>query len=153
MKTLANRGDRDEVIARLGQVSAASERRWGQMTAAQMICHLADSYRVALGEKKAGSLKPGWLQRTVVKRIALYMPMHWPQGVPTMPEVKQGVGGTNPADFEADRADLIALVKRFPANREACESTPHPLFGKMSYNHWMRWGYLHADHHLRQFGA
>jgi hypothetical protein len=153
MKTLANREDRDEVIARLRRVSATSERRWGQMTAAQMLCHLADSYRVALGEKKASSNNPGLLQRTLVKRIALYMPMHWPKGVPTMPEVKQGVGGTDPDDFEADRADLIELVIRFPANRQACENTPHPLFGKMSYNDWMRWGYLHADHHLRQFGV
>ena len=26
------------------------------------------------------------------------------------------------------------------------------LWGKMSARDWMRWGYLHADHHLRQFG-
>lgn len=152
MKTLANREDRDEVMARLRRVSAASERRWGQMTVSQMLCHLADSYRVALGERKAGAVT-GLLPRTLVKWIALHAPMHWPKGVPTMPEVKQGVGGTNPADFEADRADLIALVERFPANRQACEKTPHPLFGKMSYDDWMRWGYLHADHHLRQFGV
>lgn len=153
MKTLVNRDDKDEVIARLKRVNAASERQWGQMNAGQMICHLADSYRVALDERKAGGKKPGFLQRTLVKRIALYMPMHWPKGVPTMPEVKQGVGGTNPRDFEADRADLITLVERFPANRQTCENTPHPLFGKMSYDDWMRWGYLHADHHLRQFGV
>jgi Protein of unknown function (DUF1569) len=28
----------------------------------------------------------------------------------------------------------------------------HPLFGRMSASSWMRWAYLHADHHLRQFG-
>jgi hypothetical protein len=26
------------------------------------------------------------------------------------------------------------------------------MFGPMSERDWMRWGYLHADHHLRQFG-
>ena len=25
-------------------------------------------------------------------------------------------------------------------------------WGKMTAGDWMRWGYLHADHHLRQFG-
>jgi hypothetical protein len=30
---------------------------------------------------------------------------------------------------------------------------PHPIFGPLSYPQWMRWGYLHCDHHLRQFGA
>jgi hypothetical protein len=28
----------------------------------------------------------------------------------------------------------------------------HPIFGKMSETDWMRWAYLHVDHHLRQFG-
>jgi hypothetical protein len=153
MKTLANPEDRNEVITRLRQVSATSERRWGQMNAGQMICHLADSYRAALGERKVSSLNAGLLQRTLVKRIALYTSMQWPKGVPTMPEVKQGEGGTNPADFEADRADLVALIERFPTNRQALENTPHPFFGKMSYGDWIRWGYRHADHHLRQFGV
>ena len=27
-----------------------------------------------------------------------------------------------------------------------------PMFGHMSEKDWMQWGYLHADHHLRQFG-
>jgi hypothetical protein len=29
---------------------------------------------------------------------------------------------------------------------------PHSIFGSMTNQDWMRWGYLHADHHLRQFG-
>ena len=30
--------------------------------------------------------------------------------------------------------------------------TDHAMFGTMSPEDWMRWGYLHTDHHLRQFG-
>ncbi|HEV2663419.1 MAG TPA: DUF1569 domain-containing protein [Blastocatellia bacterium] len=33
------------------------------------------------------------------------------------------------------------------------EFHPHPYFGAMSESQWMRWGYLHCDHHLRQFGV
>jgi hypothetical protein len=33
------------------------------------------------------------------------------------------------------------------------EGKAHPLFGRMSDADWLRWAYLHADHHLRQFGA
>jgi len=29
----------------------------------------------------------------------------------------------------------------------------HPILGGMSDAAWLRWGYLHMDHHLRQFGA
>ena len=28
----------------------------------------------------------------------------------------------------------------------------HPIFLDLTQTQWMRWGYLHADHHLRQFG-
>ncbi len=28
----------------------------------------------------------------------------------------------------------------------------HPYFGNLTKWEWMRWAYLHADHHLRQFG-
>jgi hypothetical protein len=27
------------------------------------------------------------------------------------------------------------------------------MFGSMQRTDWLRWGWLHADHHLRQFGA
>lgn len=29
----------------------------------------------------------------------------------------------------------------------------HPGFGRMSQSDWLRWGYRHVDHHLRQFGV
>jgi hypothetical protein len=29
----------------------------------------------------------------------------------------------------------------------------HAIFGAMSRREWLRWGWLHADHHLRQFSS
>jgi hypothetical protein len=29
----------------------------------------------------------------------------------------------------------------------------HPIFGELTEREWMRWGYLHTDHHFRQFGV
>jgi hypothetical protein len=37
--------------------------------------------------------------------------------------------------------------------REILDGKSHPIFGAMSAGDWLRWGYLHMDHHLRQFGA
>ncbi len=85
----------------------------------------------------------------VVKWLALKLPMQWPKGVPTRPEVEQGKGGSPPVDFGQDLASLKSNVSRF------CAASPrlaHPIFGEMTADDWMRWGYLHADHHLRQFG-
>lgn len=56
-------------------------------------------------------------------------------------------------EFDVDRAVLARELKRFASQGRADGSFPdHPMFGPMSFADWMRWGYLHTDHHLRQFG-
>jgi hypothetical protein len=121
------------------------------MTAHQTICHLSDSFLVPMGAKAVG-MAGSPLQRRVVKFLALYAPVKWPAGVKTRPEVEQGLGGTAPGDFESDRRNLLAVMQRFAAANRDFEFAPHPIFGKLSESEWLRWGYLHADHHLRQFG-
>ena len=53
MKTLARERDQAEIFARLRQVRPDSVRRWGRMSVHQMVCHLADAHRMALGQKAA----------------------------------------------------------------------------------------------------
>jgi hypothetical protein len=151
MKTLAELKDRNEILERLARVRPDSARKWGRMTASQMICHLSDSYEAAMGEKPV-SMVASPLPRVLVKWIALYAPFHWPQGVPTRPEMDQNIGGTQPVDFDQDRAKLTTMIERFcDPGRESWGV--HPMFGHISAKDWLRWGYLHADHHLRQFGC
>jgi len=147
MKTLPN--DKQEILNRIAALRPDSPRQWGKMTCAQMICHLSDAFLAPLGEIE---VKPGPVPvpRAVFKFAALRLPMKWPQGVKTRPEVEQGVGGTPPSEFEADRAKLVSLVERFVAEGS---NKNHAIFGKMTEDDWMRWGYLHCDHHLRQFGV
>jgi len=147
-----NQADKKEILERLSALRPDSHRRWGRMTPHQMICHLSDSFKSRLGEKEISSISNPFT-RTVVKWIALYAPLPWPRGVKTRPEADQEIGGTPPDDFESDRWRLVALIERFTAPAKNTEFHPHPLFGDMSEAEWMRWGYLHCDHHLRQFGA
>ena len=102
--------------------------------------------------QKPVSHASGLLQRTIVKWTALYLPLRWPPGILTRPEIDQEAGGTRPIDFAADVSELMALVELVTAGRSAGWQ-PHPLFGRMSEAAWLRWAYLHMDHHLRQFGA
>jgi hypothetical protein len=122
------------------------------MSAHQMICHLCDSCRMAMGEKPVSDAT-GRLQRTVVKWIALYLPVRWPSEIPTRPEVDQQVAGTRPVEFAADVAELEALLELVTTREKGFEWPVHPIFGRMSRGAWLRWAYLHTDHHLRQFGA
>jgi hypothetical protein len=104
-----------------------------------------------LGEKHVSSAT-GFLQRTLIKFVALRLPLKWPKGFPTRPEVEQGEGGSVPIEFNEDRRRLISTVNRFGGHLpEPCAH--HPSFGPMTSKDWQRWGYLHADHHLRQFGG
>ena len=152
MKTLANATDKKEVLRRLQQLKPDSRRRWGKMTAHQMICHLHDSFRAGTGEKQISSVS-NFLTRTLLKWIALYVPISWPHGVPTRPEMDQNRGGTKPVEFDRDVRELEMMVERFSQPQRDFDWHRHPLFEEMSDRDWLRWGYLHVDHHLRQFGV
>jgi uncharacterized protein DUF1569 len=152
MKTLARQRDKDEILRRLQQLRPDSARRWGQMSAHQMVCHLSDSCRMVTGEKPVSDAT-GLMQRTLIKWTALYVPLAWPAGILTRPEIAQGLGGTCPVDFAADVAELVTLLEQLTTRERTFEWPPHPIFGRLSEKAWLRWGYLHGDHHLRQFGV
>lgn len=115
-----------------------------------MICHLADAFRMATGAKVV-SPASGPLQRSIVKWIALYLPVAWPAGIPTRPEADQMIGGTKPLEFARDVAQVETLLTEVAAQHPGGWPV-HPIFGPMSHRAWLRWAYLHTDHHLRQFG-
>ena len=107
---------------------------------------------MALGEKPVSAATGRW-QRTLVKWIALYLPLRWPPGIPTRPEIDQECAGKKPGTFAADVAELEALLERVASREKDAAWPTHPVFGRMSRVAWLRWAYLHMDHHLRQFGA
>jgi hypothetical protein len=152
MKTLARPSDKAEILRRLREVRPDSVRRWGRMSAHQMVCHLSDALRMSTGHKPV-SHATGPLQRTFVRWVALYLPVRWPPGLLTRPEIDQELAGTRPIDFAADVAQLETLLELVTAQTRSFDWPVHPIFGRMSDAAWLRWGYLHMDHHLRQFGA
>lgn len=147
---MRNREVRREILVRIGRLSHSDEARWGKMTVGQMICHLTDGYRAILARRQLDRVEYG-MPQLLLKWIALRLPLRWPKDVPAPWEIVAGRGGTPPAEFERDRAELVRSLQEF-CEREPPRDCIHPLFGKMSGRDWMRWAYLHADHHLRQFG-
>lgn len=152
MKTLARARDKEEILRRLAAVRPDSRPRWGRMTAPQMICHLTDAFLGVIGERPMSPAR-SLLGRTLVKWIALHAPARWPRGIRTRPEIDQLAGGTRPQEFAADVARLRAVVDRVTSGEVPVPWGEHPYFGRMSARDWLRWSYLHMDHHLRQFGA
>ena len=147
-RALTDAGALEALAARLQKLHAKRPRAWGKMSAHEMLCHLGDSFAGVLGDRPI-SPAVTWLNRTIVKYIALHTTVAWPKGSPTRPEVDQTRDGTKPSDFDRDRERVIVLMRRFAGAGAAYE--PHPIFGPMTRDEWMIWGYRHVDHHLRQF--
>ena len=152
MKTLASAQVKQEVLERLRTLHSESPRAWGKMTAPQMICHLSDAFRMIIAGKPV-QMRDNPFTRTVVKWVALQAPLRWPHGIQGPPEVDQQIGGTPPRAFASDQIELVSLTEQFSVQTEHLASIKHPIFGKLTVEEWMRWGYLHMDHHLRQFGC
>jgi hypothetical protein len=152
LKTLTNAKNKLEILERLRAIRPESQRLWGKMSAAEMICHLSDAFRISMGEKSARAAS-NWFSRTLFKWAGLWFPTHWPHGVRTVPECDAKLGGSSPSEFESDLSELRGLLDRFTSEPQGFAWQAHPIFGPMSAKEWMRWGYLHMDHHLRQFGA
>jgi hypothetical protein len=69
MKSLSNTQDYAEIMTRLGKLQADSQRRWGRMTAHQMLCHLSDSFQAKLGNRTS-TMADNLFTRTVPRTIS-----------------------------------------------------------------------------------
>lgn len=97
------------------------------MNVHQMVCHLNDSFELAMGAKTA-SEDITFLNRTLVRWVALHTPLPWPKGVPTPPEMDQLIGGTRPIEFSKDNAALAATIDRFVRQPHGPSDSPVTQF-------------------------
>ena len=147
MKSAWNVGNRRELQRRVSALRPEARGQWGSMTAPQMVAHLADSLRMAVGDLPVAA-KTSPLRYPPLKQLALYW-LPFPKGVPTAVELITRVPET--WKFEVD--DVNSLLDQF-AHRDRHGRWPdHPVFGRMRGSSWGVLVYRHMDHHLRQFGV
>jgi hypothetical protein len=152
VKSLTQPETRAEIIARVHAVRPDNVAQFGVMTAPEMITHCLICLEAGLGLRSVSSAE-SFLQRTLIKYIALYAPMRWPPGFKTRPEMDVRRRGERPGEFVSDVAKLVQRVEEFGARNGNAPWPRHPIFGAMNDLEWKRWAYLHTDHHLRQFSA
>ncbi len=148
MKSLASSGCVAEIRERMLPLAADDRALWGRMSATQMVHHLGVSCETALGDRVVQPMKG--LPPVVMKWLALRSGLRWAKNYPTTPEVARATEEVPAAGF----AELVevAIHKMEEVASGTRWAATHPMFGPMRPADWMRWGYLHADHHLRQFG-
>jgi hypothetical protein len=148
MPTVSSPAVLESLVARLERLQPETLRRWGTMTAGEMLCHLGDA--------NTGVLDPGVgarerRPRPMLKWLALVSPLHWPHGLVTPKVVDPKAGGTRPGEFNRDRVRAIGTLRMI--STASTMSPTHSRFGPMTLRDWQRWAWKHTDHHLRQFGV
>jgi hypothetical protein len=132
-------------------VQAGSQRRWGTLTAHEMLCHLGDAAAMVLEIRPRPHPVP-LRRRPLIKGLGLWSPIPWPHGWPSSPSLDPKAGGTRPSLFDKDLARAIEGLEGIAAAAPAALTPAHGFFGTMSELDWQRWAFRHTDHHLRQFG-
>jgi hypothetical protein len=134
--------------ARIRSLGPDAPRRWGRMTSSEMVCHLIDQLRIALGEMPTRPVS-GVLRYPPFKQFVINV-APWPKGrIQGPPEAFTTVS----SEWNKDLTRLAQLLEEFSRRDAQNEWAPHPMFGRMSGRLWSQLTCRHFDHHLTQFGA
>jgi Protein of unknown function (DUF1569) len=152
VRTISDERSLAQLVSRLRALTPGTERRWGTLTAGEMLCHVGDSCESVLGHRIPPGPSPSGVARAVLKWFILYSSLPWPKGAKTRPGVDPRREGTRPGDFDRDRTRVITRLEELAAAPGERLSAAHFMVGPMSRGDWHRWAYRHTDHHLRQFG-
>ena len=147
MPSMFDNATRAEFRQRIGSLTPNATRKWGRMSPQQVLCHLGDQLRVALGDIPTKPLA-GPLRYSPFKQIVIG-PLPWPHGAKSPPETWT----TKPGEWERDKATLTELLERFGSRGSQQEWPDHPRFGSMTRDLWGRLTCKHFNHHLTQFSA
>ncbi|MBV8904466.1 MAG: DUF1569 domain-containing protein, partial [Acidobacteriia bacterium] len=129
MKNLFDATVANQIKTRLGKLEPESERRWGKMTAAQMLAHCSVSMQWAVGEltPEKGAL-PVRLMGRLVKPMVFRNEEPLRKNSPTA----KSLIVADDRDFGKERDRLSGLIDKFRAGgAEGCTKKPHSFFGKM----------------------
>lgn len=136
---------------RVNAVAPGAERLWGSMTPARMFAHLRITFEISLEERAAKDESRPWLL-PVLWWLLFEVWTDWPKGaIKASPQFLDDTA----EDVEAERAQLIAAMRRFVkrAEEEPGRMVLEPMLGRVTLKRWRRIHGVHADYHLRQFGA
>ena len=147
MRTAWNTKDRRALADRVRRLRPDSRAAWGRMNAPQMVSHLIEALRMALGELRC-TPKSLPIRYPPLKQFVIYW-MPFPKGAPTARELI----ARPPGEWNVDLAELQRLLEVCASRGPQAAWPDHPAFGRLSSRGWGVLIYRHTDHHLRQFGV
>ncbi|WP_228433621.1 DUF1569 domain-containing protein [Chryseobacterium polytrichastri] len=150
-KSLHHRIYFEEIINRISNLAENSPKKWGHMSAAQMLKHCDLVLQVALHKIVLPDIN---VLFGTVGIVAKYEMQVFNNGIPrNMPTFQKLI-----VNFECDFDEVKkSLLKTLDDYWQAFEnnnlSNRHKLFGKMTEKDWGFLEYKHLNHHLKQFNV
>jgi hypothetical protein len=145
-----NAADRAAIVARVDRLVTDAPRRWGKMTAPQMVWHLDAQLRWLLGELEVKPRGNAILRSALMKWYIIDSPLPWPRGkAPTAPELARHA----PGEWSQDIAKLKLDLERWAARGQEQGACVHAAFGPLDGRQTGKLIWRHFDHHLQQFGV
>lgn len=148
MPSMWDPGADDAMLARLDRLTPDAKARWGRFTCPDMVAHLNDSMRMALGDIAPAS-KHLPLRFFPLKQLIIYV-APFPKGAPTAPEL---ISRSGRAVWDEEVKAFRELLARLKARSGQTEWPAHPAFGSMNRRDWGVLGHRHLSHHFTQFGV
>ena len=138
-----------DLLRRLNQLSPSSQALWGKMDVAQMLAHLTVNLDMVTSDKKVTQVFIGRLFGSIAKRDILKKGIQ-PKNMGSFSQLII----SDHREFQNEKKELQSQLERFIRGGAAgITRQPHAFFGHMTPIEWARLGYIHMDHHLKQFGA
>ena len=148
MRSLWDPNAAEQMLARLDRLTPDTRARWGRFTCPDMVAHLNESMRMALGDITPAS-KNLPIRYFPLKQLIIYM-FPFPKGAPTAPEL---IARSGRAVWTEELKTFRELMARVTARSGDTVWPVHPAFGPMSRRDWGVLGYKHLSHHFTQFGV
>lgn len=147
-ESLFDRAGNQAVLARIQALRGDEKPLWGKLDVPRMVAHCGIGLKLAMGDVKLKRALIGLLFGRMARK-QLLRPEPFKRNLPTASEFK--IKSTR--GLEAERAELLALVKRFGSGPSVLTKEAHPFFGELTSAEWDALQWKHLDHHLRQFGV
>ena len=150
MKNIFDLQVSNEVIARIEQLTAETQPKWGKMSVGQMLAHCSVPYEMVYTDKHS---RPNGFVRFFLKAFlkpTVVGEKPYKKNSRTAPAFLQ----TEEKVFEDEKVRLIGYIRKTQemgiGHFEQFESNS---FGKLSSKEWSNLFMKHLDHHLKQFGV
>jgi len=140
-----------EAVQQLKNLSPDATPIWGEMSPQHMVEHVVGSWRISNGNAKANIVTDEEYRKKAMTFLMSDMP--YEKNIPN-PIFSKGLPPLRKPSYENAVKQLEQEIHDFFAywEQEKPATEIHPVFGKLTFDQWLRFQTKHMSHHLRQFG-